>query len=61
VKFAIVDPFATAPLNVTDAWPLPAVAVIVDGALAAVCGVTADDADDATELPISFVAIAVNV
>ena len=36
-------------------------AVTVVGALAAVCGVTADDADDAIELPISFVAITVNV
>jgi len=36
-------------------------AVIVVGALAAVCGITDVVADDATELPISFVAIAVNV
>jgi hypothetical protein len=31
------------------------------GALAAVCGVTADVAEDATELPISLVASTVNV
>jgi hypothetical protein len=34
--------------------------VIVDGALAAVWGVTAVEVDDATELPISFVATTVN-
>jgi hypothetical protein len=51
----------TAPLKATDACPSPAVAVIVDGALAAVCGVTDVVADDATELPISFVATTVNV
>jgi hypothetical protein len=37
------------------------VAVIVVGALAAVCGITDVVADDATEFPISFVAITVNV
>jgi hypothetical protein len=37
------------------------VAVIVVGALAAACGVTPDVAEDATELPISFIAITVNV
>ena len=36
-------------------------AVIVVGALAAACGVTPDVAEDATELPISFIAITVNV
>jgi len=35
--------------------------VIVDGGVAAACGVTADVAEEATELPISFVAITVNV
>jgi hypothetical protein len=57
----IVEPFAAAPLNATDACPSPAVAVITVGALAADCGVTGVVADDATELPISFVAITVNV
>jgi hypothetical protein len=57
----MVDPFVAAPLNATVDCASPGVAVITVGALAADCGVTADVADVATELPISFVAITVNV
>jgi hypothetical protein len=58
---AIVEPFAMAPLKAIDACPSPKVATTDVGALAGPCGVTADEADEATELPTSFVAIAVNV
>ena len=56
-----MDPFVTAPLNATDACPSPAVAVTVVGALAADCGVTAEEEADATESPISLVATTLNV
>ena len=56
-----MEPFAVAPLNAIVACPSPAVAVIVDGGVAGACGVTADVAEEATELPISFVATTVNV
>ena len=45
----------------TTAWALPAVAVTLVGALGTVRGVMEADAEDAVEVPATFVAVTVNV
>jgi hypothetical protein len=55
----IVDPFATAPLKVTVAFPSPAVAEIVVGAEAAPCAVTDEEVAE-TEFPTLLIATTPN-
>ena len=45
----------------TTAWALPAVTVTLVGALGTVRGVMEADAEDAVEVPATFVAVTVNV
>jgi hypothetical protein len=48
-------------VNVITAWPLPAVATTLVGALATVIGVTPLLVDEDTLVPTLFVAVTVNV
>jgi hypothetical protein len=58
----IADPPSDAgAVHDTVAWELPAVAVTPVGAPGAVAGVTGDDAVDALDVPMPFVAVTVNV
>jgi hypothetical protein len=56
----MVEPFVTAPLNVTVAFESPETAEIVDGAEAAPCVVNEPD-DALTEFPTAFTATTANV
>ena len=54
-------PLAAEDEKVTDAWPLPAVAVPMVGTLGTAAGVAAADGADATPVPMGLVAVTVNV
>jgi hypothetical protein len=57
----MVDPFVTAPLNVTVACPSPLVALIVVGADALPCVVNAVELVPAVEFPTALTATTANV
>ena len=54
-------PLLPGAVNATDAEPLPYVAVPTVGALGAVAGVTALEAEEAELVPTELVAVTVNV
>tara|TARA_B100001971_G_C17654233_1_gene269523 strand:- start:263 stop:439 length:177 start_codon:yes stop_codon:yes gene_type:complete len=56
-----LPPLDDGALQVTDAWVLPAVALTPVGAPGVVAGVTALDALDEALVPLSLVAVTVNV
>ena len=57
----VAPPFEAGAVQVTVAEALPATAETVLGALGAVAGITGADKSEATELPMAFFAITVNV
>ena len=57
----IAEPLLPAPLKETVTWPSPIVADIDVGGVGSPAGTAAGDVDEATPVPMAFIAWAVNV